>query len=143
MNVLKINLSIYIYFSALEAVFGSLYHDKVTLEINNVIEILATASLFQLESLISICEEFMKNTVNVKTAICYYKAAKTYVVSNAMQAVEQWLHVNLVYCCAVDHKNQSDFLKSITPGMMEELLSSPNLVVHLNEWYIYFMLRKW
>lgn len=58
-----------IIYIALEIVFGSLYLDEVSIDPKSVISVLATATLFQLDSLIDRCAEVMTETVNAEVNI--------------------------------------------------------------------------
>lgn len=51
---------------SLYSVFGSLYMDEVSLEPREIVSILATATLFQLDSLIDRCAEVMIETTNAE-----------------------------------------------------------------------------
>lgn len=52
--------------TALHTVLGSLYLDELTLEPAEVVSVLATAALFQLEGIIDLCTETMIETMNAK-----------------------------------------------------------------------------
>lgn len=54
----------------METVFGSLYLDEVTIDPKDVISVLATATLFQLDELINRCSEVMIETVNAEVNFC-------------------------------------------------------------------------
>lgn len=54
---------------ALSTVFGSLYLDEIVIEPKEVISILATATLFQLEGIIEQCTVVMRDTINTKVII--------------------------------------------------------------------------
>lgn len=53
-------------FLALKVVFGSLYNDEVTLNPLEIVPILATATMFQLDGIIEKCTEVMLETINPK-----------------------------------------------------------------------------
>lgn len=53
-----------LYYLALRVVLGSLYQDEFEVETEQVVSILATASLFQLEPVIAKCGEIMSETIN-------------------------------------------------------------------------------
>lgn len=54
---------------SLYSVFGSLYMDEVVLEPREIVSTLATATLFQLDSLIERCAEVMIETTNAEVNI--------------------------------------------------------------------------
>lgn len=125
--------------SALSTVLGSFYQDEVSLEPKDVISILATSTLFQLQGLIDQCTEIMVETTNIKTVVPYYNAAVSYGVPTVKTAAKRWLEVNLLgYGWRFP-----TFLKEITSELMVELIESPELVAMQTEFCIYMMLREW
>ncbi|XP_046424555.1 protein germ cell-less isoform X1 [Neodiprion virginianus] len=124
---------------SLGTVLGSLYLDELSLEPRDVISILATATLFQLQSLIDQCTEIMVETTNIKTVVAYHNAAACYGVPAVKRAAKRWLEVNLLGYGWL----HPEFLNEITPDLMVELIISPDLVVMQTEFCIYMMLRIW
>lgn len=120
-------------------VLGSLYQDEVSLEPKDVVSILATSTLFQLQGLIDECVDIMIETTNSETVVSYYNAAVSYGVPTVKAAAKRWLEVNLL---GYGWRHPS-FLKEITPDVMTELVASPDLVVLQTEFCIYMMLRLW
>lgn len=57
------------YFSALKVVLGSLYNCEITLNPLEIVSILATATMFQLDGLIQECTEVMLETINPKVLL--------------------------------------------------------------------------
>lgn len=125
--------------SALSTVLGSFYQDEVNFEPKDVIPILATATLLQLQGLIDQCTEVMTETTNVKTVVSYYDAAVSYGVSAVKNVAKRWLEVNLL---SHTYYNSS-LLKCISAELMTEIISSPGLVAMQTEFCIYMMLRVW
>ncbi|XP_020280911.1 protein germ cell-less isoform X2 [Pseudomyrmex gracilis] len=125
--------------NSLSVVLGSLYQDEVNLEPKEVVSILATSTLFQLQGLIDECADIMIETTNSETVVPYYNAAVSYGVPNVKAAAKRWLEVNLL---SYGWRHPS-FLKQIAPDLMEELVASPDLVVLQTEFCIYMMLRVW
>ncbi|XP_011307946.1 protein germ cell-less isoform X1 [Fopius arisanus] len=124
---------------SLSVVLGSFYQDEVSLEPKDVISILATSTMFQLQGLIDQCTEIMIETTNIKTVVPYYNAAVSYGVPAAKRAAKKWLEVNLL---GYGWRFPS-FLKELTPDIMVELIESPDLVAWQTEFCIYMMLREW
>lgn len=124
---------------ALSTVLGSFYQDEVSIEPKDVISILATATLFQLQGLIDECTSSMTETINIKTVVPYFNAAISYGVPKVRSACKRWLEVNLVGYCWL----YPSFLKELSPELMSELISSPTLVALQTEFCIYMMLRVW
>ncbi|XP_039308354.1 protein germ cell-less [Solenopsis invicta] len=125
--------------NSLSVVLGSLYQDEFSLEPKDVVSILATSTLFQLQGLIDECVDIMIETTNSETVVSYYNAAVSYGVPTVKAAAKRWLEVNLLGY-AWRHPS---FLKEITPELMMELVTSPDLVVLQTEFCIYMMLRLW
>ncbi|XP_011862837.1 PREDICTED: protein germ cell-less isoform X2 [Vollenhovia emeryi] len=125
--------------NSLSVVLGSLYQDEVSLEPKEVVSILATSTLFQLQGLIDECVDIMIETTNSETVVRYYNAAASYGVSTVKAAAKRWLEVNLL---GYGWRHPA-FLKEISPGLMTELVASPDLVVLQTEFCIYMMLRLW
>jgi len=120
-------------------VLGSFYQDEINLEPKEAISILATATLFQLQELIDECANIMIETMNSETVISYYNAAVSYGIANVKAAAKRWLEVNLL-----DYGwTHLPFLKQITPELMADLVTSPNLIVLQTEFCIYMLLRIW
>lgn len=124
---------------SLLTVLGSFYQDEVSLEPKDVISILATSTLFQLQGLIDQCTDIMVETTNIKTVVPYYNAAVSYGVPAVKEAARRWLEVNLLGYGWL----HPTFLKEITPDLMAELIASPDLVAMQTEFCIYMMLRVW
>lgn len=127
-------------FSAVHAVFGSLYSGNVILTPDNVISILGTAALFQMQELIDQCNEAMLQTIEQNTVIPYYNASETYGLLNLKKNALQWLELNLILSSA---KEDYTFLRNISPELMRDLVSSPNLVIYGTDTFTYIMLRRW
>ncbi|XP_055594442.1 protein germ cell-less [Uranotaenia lowii] len=124
---------------SLYSVFGSLYMDEVVLEPREIVSILATATLFQLDSLIDRCAEVMIETTNAETAVRYYEAACEYGVKVVKQSTFSWLLVNLL---SLYHKT-GKWLRLISIELMEALVASPDLYVMQTELSLYTLLRFW
>ncbi|XP_043286018.1 protein germ cell-less [Venturia canescens] len=129
----------FITLDSLTIVLGSLYQDEVSLEPKDVISILATSTLFQLQGLIDQCGEIMIETTNIRTVVPYYNAAVSYGVPAVKAAAKKWLEVNLL---AYGWRYPT-FLTEITPDLMAELIGSCELVAMQTEFCVYMMLRAW
>lgn len=124
---------------ALDIVFGSLYQDELTLQPLEIVGVLATAAVFQLDGLIEKCAEVMCETTNSETAVNYYETACTYGVISVINVAFEWLQTNLLGFFSKNCKR----LKSIEVDLMAALVSSPNLCVMQTEFSLYVMLRSW
>lgn len=63
------SIKCYILILALRVVFGSLYDNEIILNPLSIVPIIATATMFQLETLIEKCTEVMLETINPKVSI--------------------------------------------------------------------------
>ncbi|XP_075551314.1 germ cell-less isoform X4 [Dermacentor variabilis] len=124
---------------ALKIVFGSLYLDEIVIEPDDVIPVLATATLFQLDELIQLCSEIMEETIKLDTVISYYEVAEQYALTRLKQKCFEWLERNLTFVVNEDAKT----LRQISPGLMEQLVKSPRLVVVQTEFSLYLMVTAW
>lgn len=124
---------------ALKIVFGSLYLDEIVIEPGDVIPVLATATLFQLDELIQLCSEIMEETIKLDTVISYYEVAEQYALTRLKQKCFEWLERNLTFLVCEDAKT----LREIPPGLMEQLVKSPMLVAVQTEFSLYLMLTVW
>lgn len=61
---------------SLDVTLGSLYQDEISVEPADVIPIIATATLFQLEGLIEQCSSIMEETINIETVAKYYETSR-------------------------------------------------------------------
>lgn len=124
-------------FTALEMVFGSMYSGNVILTSENVISILAIASLFLMQGLIDKCARTMIATIGKNNVISYYNASTAYGLPEVKRNTMQWLELNLVI------KSEDSLLRNISPELMKDVVSSQNLLVYNYEYSVYSMLRKW
>ncbi|XP_053658123.1 protein germ cell-less [Anopheles marshallii] len=124
---------------SLYSVFGSLYMDEVVLDPKEIVSTLATATLFQLDSLIDRCAEVMVETTNAETAVLYYEAACEYGVKMVKQSTFGWLLVNLLSF----YHRAPKWLRLISFELMEQLVSSADLYVVQTEFTVYTLLRYW
>nr|CAD7568627.1 unnamed protein product [Timema californicum] len=124
---------------SLHSVLGSLYKYEVELEPCKVISTLATAMLFQLDSLIEQCSNIMVKTVNFRTAVQYYEVGVQYGLTEVQNAAFNWLLVNLMISV---WKNLVT-LKEISIELMTKLVASPELMVIYSEKAVYDLLKVW
>jgi len=139
-NVININIvDPCITLDSLHLTFGSLYQDEITVEPGDVIPVLAAATLFQLEGLISQCLVIMDETVNVETVVRYWEACQQYGANQVAGVCVDWLAVNLLSHLP-DHPAR---LREISPELMSQLVSSAHLFVMQTEFSVYVLLRLW
>ncbi|XP_054445321.1 germ cell-less protein-like 1 [Pteronotus mesoamericanus] len=123
---------------SLHFVLGSLYRDEYVIrEPLQVLGVLATACLLQVEDLIWQCEETMNETINVKTVCGYYAAAETYGLESVKTGCFEWLLHNLMTHPSVE------LYKELRIDLMSLLISSSNLLVMQKEIDVYTTLKEW
>lgn len=123
---------------SLNFVLGSLYRDEYDFqEPLRVPRVLATACLLQVEDLIEECEEIMKEAVDVKTVCGYYATAEAYGVESLKTECFNWLLHNLMTHPSVG------LYKEISIDLMNQLISSADLLVIQKEIDVYTTLKEW
>lgn len=131
----------FLFISALNLVFGSFYCDEVTLKPKEIVSVLATATMFQLDGLIEQCAQVMLETLNTETVVQYYTAAREYGLTDLKNECVNWLLVNLTgRFYRTDHFER---LKTIPKSLMIILISHPDLCVVKTEIILYTMLVQW
>lgn len=124
---------------ALRVVLGSLYQDELVVEPAEVVPLLATATLLQLDGVIEQCILIMEETVNSQTAVKYYEASTEYGVKRVKEACFKWLLVNLLSFLPETPKR----LREISIDLMNLLVSSQDLCVIQTEFSLYVLLKLW
>lgn len=124
---------------SMNVTLGSLYQDEISVEPADVIPILATATLFQLDGLIDQCASIMEETVNIETVTKYFDTATMYGSLKIQKACISWLKVNLLSHLP-EHPSK---LRLISIDLMATLISTPGLFVMQTEFSVYVLLRLW
>ncbi|XP_057671514.1 protein germ cell-less [Diorhabda carinulata] len=125
---------------SMKVVLGSLYNCEIVLNPLEIVPILATATMFQLDGLIEKCTEVMLETINPKTALSYYNAACLYGDKKLQDVCFKWFLVNLMpYYFSFPLLE----LKTIPVPLMAKLIADPDLFVIQTEYSIYVMLKYW
>ncbi|KAK9718082.1 BTB/POZ domain [Popillia japonica] len=127
--------------NSLKIVFGSLYCDEIILNPVEVIPILATATMFQLDGIIDKCREVMLETINPKTALDYYMAGCQYGDNKLKDSCIRWFLINLMG--HYYNLNQLEQLRLIPTPLMIKLISHPDLCVMKTEITLYVLLTQW
>ncbi|ENN73153.1 hypothetical protein HUJ04_008941 [Dendroctonus ponderosae] len=125
---------------SLKVVFGSLYEAEVVLNPLEVLPIMATATMFQLDGLIEQCTELMLETINPKTCLDYYNAACLYGDKKLEDACIRWFLVNLM---PYYYQESDEDLRTIPVSLMETLMAQPDLCTIQTECSLYVMLKHW
>lgn len=106
-----------------------------------VIPILATATMFQLDGIIDKCREVMLETINPKTALDYYMAGCQYGDNKLKDSCIRWFLINLMG--HYYNLNQLEQLRLIPTPLMIKLISHPDLCVMKTEITLYVLLTQW
>ncbi|XP_019872277.1 protein germ cell-less isoform X2 [Aethina tumida] len=125
---------------SLKVVLGSLYNCEITLNPMEIVPILATATMFQLDGLIEKCTEVMLETINPKTSLDYYNAACQYGDKKLQQVCFQWFLVNLM---PYYFNHPLSEIRTLPISLMTKLVADPDLYVIQTEYTIYLMLKYW
>ncbi|XP_050301262.1 protein germ cell-less isoform X2 [Anthonomus grandis grandis] len=125
---------------SLQVVFGSLYLSDIALNPLEIVPILATATMFQLDGLIEQCTEVMLETINPKTSLDYYNAACQYGDRKLQEACIRWFLVNLM---SYYYSNSETEIRTIPISLMTKLVGHPDLFTIQTEYSIYVMLKFW
>ncbi|XP_064457125.1 germ cell-less protein-like 1 [Ornithodoros turicata] len=124
---------------ALKTVFGALYLDEVVISADDAVPVLATATLFQMDDLITLCSEIMEESISLSTVLLYYNTALEYGSVCLKKKCCSWLEENLMQ--AVNQSPKT--LRNIEVTLMRDLVESPRLVVIQTEFSLYLLLLVW
>ncbi|XP_054937560.1 germ cell-less protein-like 1 [Physeter macrocephalus] len=122
---------------ALHEALGSLYRDSMRIPARQVVAILVTASMLQLDDLIQQCGEVMKETVSAQTVCSYYYSAESYGLQNIRSMCLQWLLDNMMT------QRSEELLREVSLDLMKEVIASSDHLVMEVEMDVYTMLKKW
>ncbi|CAI4228412.1 unnamed protein product [Auanema sp. JU1783] len=122
----------------LDAVFGSLYQNELLYREEDLISIAATASYFQLDSVLNRCDEEMEIHLNDNTIMRYLRVAAKYGLSRVEKTAQSLLHWN--FWRLMTDKNM---LKELEETYFMRLLSSTELLLVEGEMDLYAMLKTW
>uniref|UniRef100_A0A915KA74 BTB domain-containing protein n=1 Tax=Romanomermis culicivorax TaxID=13658 RepID=A0A915KA74_ROMCU len=81
---------------SLDQAFGSLYHDEIDIDCDEVINLVAAATLLQLDCLVSQCADVMLENIRLKYVISYYIASEENGLTAVKEACLKWLRTNLL-----------------------------------------------
>uniref|UniRef100_A0A1B6C3X6 BTB domain-containing protein n=1 Tax=Clastoptera arizonana TaxID=38151 RepID=A0A1B6C3X6_9HEMI len=124
---------------SLDIVLGSLYFDEPSILPSNVVNILAAATLFQMEGIIEQSINLMIENMSPLTAVIYYDASRQYGIQRVNDAAKEWFSLNLLTFYP-DHPQE---LKFLDQDLMMELVADNNLVVIPTEFALYCLLKVW
>ena len=121
---------------SLSIAFGSFYKDDIEIAPNDVVSVLATASLFSLDGLLNECAQIMLENINIQTVCYYYEASLTYGVQIVLERCLQWLCLNIM-------NNNEIKLSEISTHLFQKIISSNDLMVIQVETDLYTLCKRW
>lgn len=117
-------------------------HVEHPLESQEVVPILATAFFLRLSHLIEMCYEKIKEMgLHCDTAIAIYYVAEPHDHDQLKRLAVGWLE-RILFSTSTSELELTA-LKMISPKLMGELVSSPNVIAWEGEYKIYKILRMW
>ncbi|KAL1766354.1 germ cell-less protein-like 1 [Sigmodon hispidus] len=122
---------------AFHEALGYLYSNSISISSYQVVSILATASMLQMDELIEQCGVVMTASVSIETVCSYYYSAENYGLQHVRSICRQWLFDNLMI------KQSDQLLLDISVDLMRELIASSDLLVIEVEMDVYTTLKKW
>ncbi|KAI5703207.1 uncharacterized protein LOC103512476 [Diaphorina citri] len=123
---------------SIDIVLGSLYHPNVSFEQEDIFSVIAAAALFQLDELVTRCEDILLKSISSENVLLYYEIAKQYSLHKVLKGALAFLHINLV----LFYPSKPKHLCSIDCDLMQHLISSPKLVTS-SPVDVYRILRLW
>ncbi|XP_065845714.1 germ cell-less protein-like 1 [Oscarella lobularis] len=122
---------------ALHATFGSLYKDDVTLTTDEVVSVLATSRMLQVEGLLEQCIGFMTSHITPEVVCVFYQAAREYGLESVELQCFEWLQQRLMTAQSVT------LLKELSGELLLRLVVSPKLFVMQVEMDLYTLVKEW
>lgn len=123
--------------TAMAVALGNLYHDEVEVELEDVANVLACASVLGFKALQNTCGKMMLENINHRTVCKYHLAASKYQQEQVVLACERWLELNLIpqMSCQIQ-------LREVSMDLLQKTLKSHRLFT-FNEYSIYRLLSYW
>lgn len=121
---------------ALFTAFGSLYKADIEIMPNDVVSVLAAASLFSLDGLFNECTQIMLENINLQTVSYYYEASLMYGIQVVSDKSLQWLCLNIM-------NNSEIKLSEISTHLFHKIISSNDLMIIQVETDLYTLCKRW
>nr|XP_022344790.1 BTB/POZ domain-containing protein 16-like isoform X2 [Crassostrea virginica] len=123
--------------TAMAVALGNLYHDELEVELEEVANVLAAASVLGFKALQNTCGKMMLENISHRTVCKYYLAASKYQQEQVVLACERWLELNLIpqMSCQIQ-------LRDVPMDLLQKILKS-NRLFTFNEYSIYRLLSYW
>lgn len=123
---------------SIHIVLGSLYQPNISFDHEDIFSVIAAATLFQLDDLVTRCEDILIKSISCENVLLYYEVAKQYSLNKVLKGTLSFLLINLV----LFYPSKPEHLRSIDCDLMQHLISSPKLVTS-SSINIYHLLRLW
>ncbi|XP_048745848.2 BTB/POZ domain-containing protein 16-like isoform X3 [Ostrea edulis] len=123
--------------TAMAVALGNLYHDDLEVELEEVANVLASASVLGFKALQDACGEMMLNNISHRTVCKYHLAASKYHQEQVVLACEKWLELNLI-----PQMSSQIQLRDVPVELIQKILKS-NRLFTFNEYSIYRLLSYW
>jgi BTB/POZ domain-containing protein 13 len=121
---------------SLDITFSSFYSEDIDIVPLESINILACASLFNLNGLINQCASVMIENLNSDSVLAFYEASLTYGLKSVEEKAFKWLCMNLM-------SNDSIRLSEIAINLFEKIILSPDFLIVQVETDLYSLCKKW
>ncbi|XP_078311220.1 BTB/POZ domain-containing protein 16-like isoform X4 [Crassostrea virginica] len=123
--------------TAMAVALGNLYHDELEVELEEVANVLAAASVLGFKALQNTCGKMMLENISHRTVCKYHLAASKYQQEQVVLACERWLELNLIpqMSCQIQ-------LRDVPMDLLQKILKS-NRLFTFNEYSIYRLLSYW
>lgn len=122
--------------NGVEFIIEFIYTSKLQLNKDNIVDVLETASHFQLHQLVDCCEDFLKSQLDIENCVDIFILAETYSLTKLL---------NKVYCFICRHLLQfslsSEFFR--LNGFQLEKILSCDLPVDCSELDVLTIVLKW
>ncbi|XP_061180078.1 BTB/POZ domain-containing protein 16-like isoform X2 [Saccostrea echinata] len=123
--------------TAMAVALGNLYHDDLEVELEEVANVLASASVLGFKALQDACGKMMLENINYRTVCIYHLAASKYHQEQVVLACERWLELNLI-----PQLSSQIQLRDVPMELIQKTLKS-NRLFTFNEYSIYRLLSYW
>lgn len=121
---------------SLDITFGSFYSEEIDIVPLESINILACASLFNLNGLINQCALIMIENLNSESVLAFYDASLTYGLKSVSEIAFKWLCINIM-------NNDNIQLCDINFNLFEKIITSPEFLIVQVETDLYSLCKKW
>ncbi|ULT96292.1 hypothetical protein L3Y34_004717 [Caenorhabditis briggsae] len=122
----------------LNAVFGSLYHNEIEIDLEKIEGTVAAASYIVLDSVRERCAEMMISALSTDNAVRYYELSTSYGLDYVREkSIELILH-QFWKILSVREK-----LREVSHDLLETILTSPNMFTLEGEYDLYQHVLQW